>query len=62
MALDSKDLEIIGCLMSKNAHDIGNAVTRSHALIDERMDKAESRFRTRITDVKDTILSLPFPR
>ncbi len=55
MALEPKDLEAIEHIIYKNADDIAVSISRSFERMEERVDAAESRLYSRLTDVEDRI-------
>ena len=58
MELDPKTLEQIERMVYKNADDIAVSIARSFERLEERIDAAESRIYSRISDVEDAISSL----
>ena len=58
MELDPKALEQIERLVYKNADNIALLIARSFERLEERIDAAESRIYSRISDVEDAISRL----
>ena len=58
MELDPKTLEHIERMVYKNADDIAISIARSFERLEERIDAAESRIYSRISDLEDAISSL----
>jgi len=55
MSLDQKDLELIEQLIYKNGDDVAVSMARSFERLEERIDAAESRLYSRISELEDKI-------
>jgi hypothetical protein len=55
MSLDQKDLELIERVVYKNADDIAVAIGRSFERLEERIDAAESRIYSRLSELEDRL-------
>ncbi len=55
MSLDQKDIEILEKIIYKNADDIAVSISRSFERLEERIDVAESRMYSRISEVEDRV-------
>ena len=55
MALEQKDVEVIERLVYKNADDIAISVARSFERLEERIDAAESRIYSRLSEIEDKV-------
>jgi hypothetical protein len=55
MALEQKDLELIERIIYKNGDDVAVSIARSFERIEERMDAAESRIYSRLSEVEDRV-------
>jgi len=55
MSLESKDLELIERVIYKNGDDIAVSIGRSFERLEERIDAAESRIYSRLSEVEDKI-------
>lgn len=55
MALDRKDLEQIEALLYKQADDVAVSIARSFERLEERIDAAESRLYSRLSEVEDRV-------
>ena len=55
MALEQKDLEVIERVIYKNADDIAVSLGRSFERLEERIDAAESRLYSRLSDIEDKV-------
>ena len=53
--MNAKDQEIIERIIYKNSDDVAVSIARSFERLEERLDAAESRIYSRITDIKDKI-------
>ena len=57
MSLDKKDLELIETLVFKNSDDIAVSIARSFERLEERIDGAESRLYSRLSEIDDRVES-----
>ncbi len=55
MALDKTDLEMIERVIYKNGDDVAVSIARSFERMEERIDAAESRIYSRLSDLEDKI-------
>ena len=55
MSLEPKDLELIERVVYKNGDDIAVSIGRSFERLEERIDAAESRIYSRLSEVEDKI-------
>jgi prefoldin subunit 5 len=55
MSLEPKDLELIERVIYKNGDDIAVSIGRSFERLEERVDAAESRIYSRLSEVEDKI-------
>ena len=55
MSLEQKDIELLERVIYKNGDDIAVSLARSFERLEERIDAAESRIYSRISDVEDKI-------
>lgn len=55
MPLEPKDLELIERIIYKNGDDIAVSIGRSFERLEERIDAAESRIYSRLSDVEDKV-------
>ena len=55
MSLEQKDLEAIERVIYKNGDDIAVSIARSFERLEERIDAAESRLYSRISELEDKI-------
>jgi hypothetical protein len=55
MALDQKDLELIERVIFKNGDDIAVSIARSFERLEERIDAAEARIYSRLSEVEDKV-------
>ena len=55
MALDQKDLELIERVIYKNGDDIAVSIARSFERLEERIDAAEARIYSRLSEVEDKV-------
>jgi len=55
MSLEPKDLELVERIIYKNGDDIAVAIGRSFERLEERIDAAESRIYSRLSEVEDKI-------
>ena len=55
MALEQKDLELIERVIYKNGDDIAVSIGRSFERLEERIDAAESRIYSRLSDLEDKV-------
>ena len=55
MALEQKDLELIERVIYKNGDDVAVSIARSFERIEERIDAAESRLYSRMSELEDVI-------
>jgi len=55
MSLDQKDVELLERVIYKNGDDIAVSLARSFERLEERIDAAESRIYSRLSDVEDKI-------
>lgn len=55
MPLEQKDLELIERVIYKNGDDIAVSIGRSFERLEERIDAAESRIYSRLSEVEDKI-------
>ena len=53
MALEQKDLEVIERIIYKNNDDVAVSISRSFERLEERIDAAESRLYSRLSEVED---------
>jgi hypothetical protein len=53
MSLEPKDIELLECIIYKNANDIAITLSRSFERLEERVDALESRLYTRISELED---------
>jgi hypothetical protein len=53
MSLEPKDIELLECIIYKNANDIAISLSRSFERLEERVDALESRLYTRISELED---------
>lgn len=58
MALDTKDLEQFVQIIHNACDDVAVSISRSFERLEERIDAAESRLYSRISDVEDKIETL----
>ena len=58
MSLESKDLELIERVIYKNGDDIAVSIGRSFERLEERIDAAESRIYSRLSDIEDRIITI----
>jgi hypothetical protein len=57
MSLEPKDIELLECIIYKNADDIAISLSRSFERLEERVDAMESRLYTRLSELEDRIES-----
>ena len=55
MVLEQKDLELIERVIYKNGDDIAVSIGRSFERLEERIDAAESRIYSRLSEIEDKI-------
>lgn len=55
MSLEPKDLELVERIVYKNADDIAVSISRSFERLEERLDGAESRIYSRISDLENYV-------
>jgi len=55
MALEQKDIELIERVIYKNGDDIAVSIGRSFERLEERIDAAESRIYSRLSDLEDKV-------
>lgn len=55
MSLEPKDLELVERIIYKNGDDIAVSIGRSFERLEERIDAAESRIYSRLSEVEDKI-------
>jgi hypothetical protein len=55
MSLEPKDIELLECIIYKNADDIAISLSRSFERLEERVDALESRLYSRIAELEDRI-------
>ena len=55
MSLEQKDLELIERVVYKNGDDVAVSISRSFERLEERIDAAESRIYSRLSDLEDKI-------
>lgn len=55
MSLEQKDIELIERVIYKNGDDVAVSVARSFERLEERIDGAESRIYSRLSDLEDKI-------
>ena len=55
MALDEKDLELLERVIYKNGDDIAVSIGRSFERLEERIDAAEARIYSRLSEVEDKV-------
>ena len=55
MALEQKDIELIERVIYKNGDDVAVSISRSFERLEERIDAAESRIYSRLSEVEDKI-------
>ncbi|HKW30655.1 MAG TPA: hypothetical protein VJT54_15070 [Verrucomicrobiae bacterium] len=55
MALDQKDIELIERVIYKNGDDVAVSISRSFERLEERIDAAESRIYSRLSEVEDKV-------
>ena len=55
MSLEQKDLEQIERVVYKNADDIAVSIGRSFERLEERVDAAESRIHSRLSELEDRL-------
>ena len=55
MALEQKDLELIERVIYKQGDDIAVSIGRSFERLEERVDAAEARIYSRLSEVEDKI-------
>lgn len=55
MSLEPKDLELVERIVYKNSDDIAVSIARSFERLEERLDAAESRTYSRISDIEDKV-------
>ena len=53
MSLEPKDLELIEGLIYKNSDDVAVVLSRSFERLEERLDAAESRMYSRLSEIDD---------
>ncbi len=53
MTLESNDIELIERLIYKNNDDVAVSIARSFERLEERIDAAESRLYSRLSDLED---------
>jgi vacuolar-type H+-ATPase subunit I/STV1 len=57
MSLEPKDIELLECIIYKNADDIAISLSRSFERLEERVDALESRLYSRMSELEDRIES-----
>ena len=55
MSLEQKDLELIERIIYKNGDDVAVSIARSFERLEERIDAAESRIYSRLSDLEDKL-------
>jgi len=55
MALEQKDIELIERVIYKNGDDIAVSMSRSMERLEERIDAAEARIYSRLSDLEDKV-------
>ena len=55
MSLEQKDLELIERVIYKNSDDMAVSISRSFERLEERLDAAESRIYSRLSEVEDKV-------
>ena len=55
MPLEQRDLESIERVIYKNGDDVAVSISRSFERLEERIDAAESRLYSRISEIEDKI-------
>lgn len=55
MSLEQKDIELIERVIYKNGDDVAVSIARSFERMEERIDAAESRLYSRLSDLEDKI-------
>jgi hypothetical protein len=55
MSLNQKDLELIERVVYKNADDTAISIVRSFERLEERVDAAESRIHSRLSELEDRL-------
>ena len=53
MTLEQKDVELIERLIFKNNDDVAVSIARSFERLEERIDAAEARLYSRLSDIED---------
>lgn len=55
MPLDQKDVELLERIIYKNGDDIAVSIARSFERLEERIDAAESRLYSRMSELEDVV-------
>ena len=55
MSLDQKDLESIERIIYKNNDDVAVSIARSFERLEERVDAAEARIHSRLSELEDRL-------
>jgi len=55
MSLEQKDIELIERVIYKNGDDVAVSISRSFERLEERIDGAESRIYSRLSDLEDKV-------
>ena len=53
MSLEQKDIEVFEKLIYKNSDDVAVSIARSFERLEDRIDAAESRIYSRLSDIED---------
>ena len=59
MSLDQKDLESIERVVYKNNDDVAVSIARSFERLEERVDAAEVRIHSRLSELEDRLYERP---
>jgi hypothetical protein len=59
MSLDQKDLELIERVVYKNNDDVAVSIARSFERLEERVDAAEARIHSRLSELEDRLEARP---
>lgn len=57
MTLEQRDIELIERLIYKNNDDVAVSIARSFERLEERIDAAESRLFSRLSELEDRVLA-----
>lgn len=55
--LNNKDLEVIERIVYKNNDDVAVSTVRSFERLEERIDAAESRLHSRLSEIEDRLIA-----